>query len=91
MEEHKIFKKFINILTQFVDNPSILESVKYDMDLSENLNIDSYNVVEIVLEVENEFNISIEDSLIPQMKTVGDCVKIIRESLKLKILSHNNE
>lgn len=45
----------------------------------EDLGADSLNVVEIVMEVETEFDIEIDDTEIDDIKTVSDLVKLIQD------------
>lgn len=45
----------------------------------DDLGADSLNVVEIVMEIENEFNIEIDDTEIEKIITVGDIKKLIKD------------
>lgn len=53
----------------------ILDSHK----IVEDLDADSLNIVEIVMEVEAEFDIEIDDTEIDDIKTVSDLVKLIQD------------
>ena len=45
------------------------------------LNLDDISIVDIIMDIEDEFNIQIDDSEAENIKTVGDIVKYI-EALK---------
>lgn len=45
----------------------------------EDLGADSLNIVEIVMEVETEFDIEIDDTEIDNIETVNDLVKLIQD------------
>lgn len=43
------------------------------------LNIDSLDMVEIVMELEEEFDISIPDNAVELVNTVGDLIRLIQQ------------
>jgi len=43
----------------------------------ENLNMDSLELVDLIMALEQTFNIEIDDEKISQAKTIGDVVKLI--------------
>jgi len=45
----------------------------------EDLGADSLNIVEIIMEIESEFDIDIDDDEIENIKTVGDLKKLIQD------------
>lgn len=53
----------------------ILDSHK----IVEDLGADSLNVVEIVMEIETEFEIEIDDTEIESIETVSDLIKLIQD------------
>jgi len=53
----------------------ILDSHK----IVEDLGADSLNVVEIVMEIETEFEIEIDDTEIDSIETVSDLIKLIQD------------
>ena len=78
-----IIKDLLNIIDAFVDDKSLMEDVNAQTHLVNDLNIDSLDVVEIVVEVESHFQISVEDELIEQIRTFGDTVEIISNKLSI--------
>lgn len=55
------------------------KSVVLESSFVDDLDADSLDVVELVMELEDEFGISIPDEDAQKMKTVGDAVKYINE------------
>ena len=51
-------------------------------NIAEELGADSLDVVEILMALEEEFEVSIPDEAIPNIKTVEDVVKFIEEHKK---------
>ena len=55
------------------------DKVTMDARLVEDLEADSLDAVEVIMELEEEFNISIDDDAAQNIKTVGDLVRYIEE------------
>jgi acyl carrier protein len=74
----EIRSKFIALLAPFVDvrgDAPIMESAS----LTDDLNVNSARFVDIILESEERFNISIDDDSADRMRTVGDAIDVIAE------------
>ncbi len=56
-------------------------TVNENTDIAEDLGADSLDVVELVMRVEEEFDITIEDSDAHLFKTVGDVVNYIESKM----------
>ena len=48
-----------------------------ETNIQEDLGADSLDIVEIIMDIENEFGISIPDEDIVKFKTIGDAIKYI--------------
>ncbi len=57
------------------------DKVTLDAKLRDDLGADSIDAVQIVMEVEDEFKITVDDSQAESMVTVGDVVKYIENNL----------
>jgi acyl carrier protein len=57
-------------------------SISRDSHFIRELNINSANLVDIVLDVEDTFNITLENEDMESMQTVNDALKIIENKLK---------
>ncbi|MCR5112651.1 MAG: acyl carrier protein [Acholeplasmatales bacterium] len=63
-----------------VDTASVdAAKVTKEASLKDDLGIDSLDSVEMVLELENEFDIQIEDEEVANLVTVGDVMNLISE------------
>ncbi len=66
-----------------VDRLGVEESdVTEDASFRDDLDADSLDVVELVMELEEEFDTEISDEDAEQIVTVGDAVKYIEENLQ---------
>ena len=76
-----VFNELKDILTNYLESDEMAESIKMESHLVDELGIDSLDVVEIVVDIENQFEITVEDHLIEEMKQVKDIVKVINKKL----------
>lgn len=58
------------------------EKVTNDARLVEDLGADSANVMVLIMDLEDFYDIQVEDSAITSLKTVGDVVRYIEEKTK---------
>lgn len=58
------------------------EKITMESNLVEDLEADSLDAVEIIVRLEEEFNLEVEDNAAESIKTVGDLVKCIEELIK---------
>ena len=66
-----------------VDKLSVEESeVTNEASFTNDLGADSLDTVELIMEFEKEFNISIPDDQAEKITTVGDAIKYIEENAK---------
>ena len=57
------------------------KKVKKDASFVDDLGADSLDIVELVMAMEQEFDISIPDEEAERVKTVGDAVAFIKENI----------
>jgi acyl carrier protein len=66
-----------------VDKLGVEESeVNLEASFTNDLGADSLDTVELIMELEKEFNVSIPDDQAEQIQTVGQAVKFLEESLQ---------
>lgn len=53
--------------------------VTLDARLVEDLGADSANVMVLIMDIEDQYNMQVEDSAITTLKTVGDVIEYIQE------------
>ena len=58
------------------------DEIKMDSDLSEDLGADSLDAIELIMEIESQFDIEIADSEATKIKLVSDIVKYLEEQGK---------
>jgi len=72
-----------NILPQIVDilgcynKSSTAQSITLETDLSADLNLDSLGVMDLMMDLEEKFDVTIPLNLMPEIKTVDDLANII--------------
>lgn len=57
------------------------DSVTMETSFADDLNADSLDVVELIMAIEEEFNLEIEDSEVEHIQLVSDVVNYISEKL----------
>ena len=74
-----VFEKMKQILAEQLDADA--ESITMDTDIADDLGADSLDVVEMLMSIEDEFEIEIPDEKIETLKTVGQVVEYIQENI----------
>lgn len=74
-----VFEKIRAILANQLDADE--DAITMDTDIAADLNADSLDVVELIMSIEDEFEIEIPDDSIENIKTVGDVVNHIQSVL----------
>jgi acyl carrier protein len=57
-----------------------VEDVQLDKSFTEDLDVDSLSMVEVVMACEDKFGVSIPDGEVKNLKTVGDAVAYIEKA-----------
>lgn len=70
--------KTIEIIGDFLDID--VAEIKLESDLKEDLQADSLDFVELVMELEEAFDFEADEDKLANLKTVGDVVKFIEEN-----------
>ncbi len=74
-----IYDKVVDIIREQM---CFLGDITGEMRIMEELKADSLDHVEIIMSVEDEFDIEISDEVAERMFTVNDIVKYVEESLR---------
>lgn len=72
------------IVKPYVQDEQAFQNVKEDTDFIRDLKINSANLVDIALDVEEAYDIEIDNESMERMLTVGAAVEIIGEKLRDK-------
>ncbi len=73
-----VFEKVKSIVADQLDVEE--DSVVAEANITEDLGADSLDVVDLVMSIEEEFDIEIPDEAVEGIKTVGDIVKYIESN-----------
>lgn len=71
-----VFEKIRTILADQLDKNE--EEITLETDIAADLGADSLDVVEMIMSIEDEFEVEIPDEEIENIKTVGDVVNYIQ-------------
>ncbi|MBO5517862.1 MAG: acyl carrier protein [Firmicutes bacterium] len=72
-----VFDKVREIIAEQLDVDT--EEITLDTSLTKDLEADSLDAVEIIMALEDEYNIEIPDEVAEEFKTVGDIVKCVED------------
>lgn len=73
-----IFEKLKDIIAEQLSVEA--EEVNLDSNIQDDLGADSLDVVDLITTIEDEFDISIPDEAVEEIKTVGDIVNYIEKN-----------
>ncbi len=80
----ELLEKFIEIIRPFVRNEAASKNINESTLLVTDLRVNSARLVDIILETEDRFAISIDDESADRMKSVGDAIDVIVAKLSAK-------
>lgn len=81
MNKEEIVEKLKNIVKPYVSNQQAYENFTEDTDFITDLNINSANLVDIILDVEDAFQIHIDNESMERMMNVKSTLLIIETKL----------
>lgn len=73
-----VFERIREIICEQLDLEE--DSVTMDSDIMEDFEADSLDLVDLVMSLEDEFNMEVPDDQIENFRTVGDVVRYIEEN-----------
>lgn len=72
----EVLKDLITIITPYCKSDT-LTNVSHSTKFIEDLGINSARLVDIVIDIEDKFNITIDDESADKIRTVGDAINLI--------------
>ena len=84
MDKAEIIQQLKSIVKPFVANKEAFENIDENTDFITDLNINSANLVDIVLDIEDAFGIVIDDGSMAKMLNVKETLNIIETKLAEK-------
>lgn len=84
MEKATLIKELKEIVTPYAQEKDALNSINEDTDFINDLKINSAHLVDVVLDVEEKYDIEIENEAMEQMLNVKAAITIIENKLANK-------
>ena len=77
----EIFEKVAGYLIEASDAEISVDQISRDTTLREGLDLDSLQSLTFIIDLEDHYNISVEEDAIVNLNTVGDVIDLINEKL----------
>lgn len=82
MEKEKLIGKLKEIVKPYVQDQAAFDEMTEETDFINDLKVNSANLVDIVLDVEDVFDIEIDNESMEQMLNVKKAIEIIQVKMK---------
>jgi len=79
MNKEEIKEKVISILKKYTRREEVWENFNDNSDILNDLKINSARLVDIILDIEDEFDLEVDDEAMDHIHTINDVVEIIAE------------
>lgn len=77
MERSAVAEKLVEIVRPYVPEPELLTQLDEGSDFLKDLKINSAHMIDVVLDVEEAFDIEISDEAAESLQTVGQAIDLI--------------
>ena len=84
MNKEETLASLKNIVKPFIKNQEAFDNLTEDTDFITDLKINSANLVDIILDIEDAFGISIDNQSMERMLTIKSALEIIETKLSEK-------
>jgi acyl carrier protein len=81
MEKEILIKKLKEIVKPYVQDQTAFEQLTEETDFINDLKVNSANLIDIVLDVEDMFDIEIDNESMEQMLSVKQALEIIQKKM----------
>ena len=82
MTNQELIVKLKSIVSPYIQDEEAFKNLSEDTDFVKDLKINSANLVDIILDIEDEFNIRLENEDMEKMLDVKSAMAIVNEKLK---------
>jgi acyl carrier protein len=79
MNDRVAVRKLLSIIADFT--PYAAEDLKEGMTFVDDLGIDSLDLAQILMAIEDAFDVEIDEDISENVETIGDAVKLLNEYL----------
>ena len=83
-----VFDTVKNLISEQLDVKA--DDITEASNIQDNLGADSLDVVDLVMALEDEFDVEIPEDQVENIKTVGDIVKFIEDTMALRTPKHRS-
>ena len=84
MDREEIISRLKPIVATYAKDKEALENITEETDFINDLKINSANLVDVVLDIEEEFDIEIDDEAMERMLNVNAAITVIEIKLQEK-------
>jgi acyl carrier protein len=84
MSKEEVIARLKPIVSTYAQDQDAMQSINEDTDFIKDLKINSANLVDVVLDVEEEFCIVIDNASMEQMLNVKASIAVIQQKLQEK-------
>ncbi len=84
MSRQEILEGLKKVLAPYTVNKEVLNSMNEDTDFIKDLKINSANLIDIIIDAEEKYNIAIDVDAAERIHTAGDCIDVILDKLTEK-------
>ncbi|OYQ43593.1 acyl carrier protein [Flavobacterium aurantiibacter] len=84
MTQTEILAKLTEIVRPYSQESTAMEHVSMETDFIKDLKIDSATLVDVVLDVEDAFGITIDNSAMEKMTNVANTIAVIEDAISRK-------
>mgnify|MGYP003610037770 FL=1 len=81
MNREQAFEQLKNIVKPYIQDQVAFESISEETDFINDLKINSANLVDVILDIEEKFDIIIDNEAMKQMVNVKEAIAIIETEL----------
>ena len=83
MQKNEIISQLKTIVKPYIKNQQAFDSLNENTDFINDLQINSANLVDVILDIEEVFNIEIDNEAMEKMLDVKSALSIIENKLKV--------
>ena len=80
----ELSEKLKGIVLSYIPEEEMPETIDYDMDLINDLGVNSMHLIDIVIDVENEYDITISDEELQSMSSLNKVLDVLMKKLEEK-------
>ena len=81
MDQSEIRAKVVEIIGTYAKDKEALESVTNNTNILQDLKVNSARLVDVILDLEDAFDIEVEDEDADSVNTIGDAVSLIEAKI----------